>query len=277
MSAITQELLIHPGADVVGGDDLRVVVNLDKEALSGRWQSERGKNILSQWRASGFKRSVLEGLVGRYYGQIDLRGIPLDECQIVEADLSGIDFFSASFKGALLDRVNLSNTWMSETDITGAQFRWAEMEGALIDNVRFDLKTDFYGVDLSKINFTFAAVVQEQAIGQQRIHYIKQHHPKTAWLLDITCGFGRSLSRWAGWVMVVVLGFSLLYWLLPGAVSADGYLDALYFSIVTFTTLGYGDILPLTWFAKLLVIVEVGLGYVMGGLLVAILSKKVIG
>ncbi|WP_219079322.1 potassium channel family protein [Vibrio parahaemolyticus] len=37
-------------------------------------------------------------------------------------------------------------------------------------------------------------------------------------------------------------------------------MDSIYFSIVTITTLGYGDILPVHWLSKILVIVEVLMG-----------------
>ena len=51
----------------------------------------------------------------------------------------------------------------------------------------------------------------------------------------------------------------------------------LYFSVVTFTTLGYGDFGPVSWLGKALVVIEVMLGYVMLGLLVGIISRRVIG
>ena len=48
------------------------------------------------------------------------------------------------------------------------------------------------------------------------------------------------------------------------------------FSFITFTTLGFTDISPISSIAKFLVILEVFIGYLMLGLLVAIISKKVI-
>jgi voltage-gated potassium channel Kch len=44
----------------------------------------------------------------------------------------------------------------------------------------------------------------------------------------------------------------------------------LYFSVVTFTTVGYGDIVMTSTIGKLIVISEILLGYLMGGLLVGI-------
>ena len=51
-------------------------------------------------------------------------------------------------------------------------------------------------------------------------------------------------------------------------------LDYLYYSIVTFTTLGFGDIVPLTGWARFAVGLEVVLGYVMLGGLISIFANK---
>jgi len=48
----------------------------------------------------------------------------------------------------------------------------------------------------------------------------------------------------------------------------------IYYSVVTFTTLGFGDISPKTPLATFLVMIEVVLGYIMLGGLISILSAK---
>lgn len=50
--------------------------------------------------------------------------------------------------------------------------------------------------------------------------------------------------------------------------------DAIYFSVVTWTTLGYGDILPSPT-SKNVVMIEVALGYVLMALLIAALVRSV--
>jgi hypothetical protein len=47
------------------------------------------------------------------------------------------------------------------------------------------------------------------------------------------------------------------------------------FSIVTYTTLGFGDVVPITVLGEIVVSTEVILGYLTLGLLLAVLSDKV--
>ena len=51
-------------------------------------------------------------------------------------------------------------------------------------------------------------------------------------------------------------------------------LSSLYYSVVTLTTLGYGDVVPASIWAQLLAMVEVLLGYVMLGGLLSIFANK---
>ena len=55
----------------------------------------------------------------------------------------------------------------------------------------------------------------------------------------------------------------------------DNYLTMLYYSIVTFTTLGFGDVTPKTLPAAMIVMVEVIFGYIMLGMLISVLANKV--
>jgi len=49
-----------------------------------------------------------------------------------------------------------------------------------------------------------------------------------------------------------------------------------YFSMVTFSTLGFGDVTPCNWVGELAVMAEVFLGYVLLGGLITILAMKLV-
>lgn len=53
-------------------------------------------------------------------------------------------------------------------------------------------------------------------------------------------------------------------------------LDALWWSVVTFTTIGYGDIYPITYFGKLIAAVTVAMGLVLFAITTAVLTAGII-
>jgi voltage-gated potassium channel len=64
-----------------------------------------------------------------------------------------------------------------------------------------------------------------------------------------------------------------------GFASAGGelFLNALYYTVVTMTTLGFGDIVPVTWDGKLLLIFQSLLSYFMFAFMIGIITRGVSG
>jgi Ion channel len=91
--------------------------------------------------------------------------------------------------------------------------------------------------------------------GRQSAEYLELT-PIWRILLDVTAAY-----------VLAAFCFSVLYLYIvrlqgPGAFSADLYLgEALYFSIVTMTTTGYGDIAPKSGWAKFVVSVQIIFGF----------------
>jgi hypothetical protein len=107
----------------------------------------------------------------------------------------------------------------------------------------------------------------------------KKFHPiwYKIWWLFADCG--RSFLRWALWSILFTVFFAAKFF----SMGADAFfLDRLpfdfetmlYYSVVTFTTLGFGDITPIKIEAARLVMVEVIIGYIMLGGLISILANK---
>ena len=67
-------------------------------------------------------------------------------------------------------------------------------------------------------------------------------------IADLTCEYGINWQRPVTlWMFFVLFTFPLLYFILGGITKVSSPLDYLYFSIVTATTLGYGDLQPIGW------------------------------
>jgi len=116
-------------------------------------------------------------------------------------------------------------------------------------------------------------------------------NPKGRWwrepvfrLWELTSHCGRSIGLWVLWSVIIAMLFACIYTSLGienVAFDATELLDEqptfssyLYYSVVTFTTLGFGDIVPLTGEARLAVGCEVVLGYIMLGGLISIFANK---
>jgi hypothetical protein len=272
-------LFIEPGTRVDEHHQrVRWFATASREDLRRRWMTDRGRELLRNLRDANFKRDVLEALIGRLYENYDLRGIPLNGCDLSNTDLHNVDFFAADLRGARFFGCNLINTHFSQANIRGADFSFSRMNDAFLDNAIFDLKTTFTGVDIRHVNFNLAALLQDQARAQQRIAHLKSRHPTLSFVLRWTCNYGQSLALWALWVVGTILLFASLYVLFPTMINnSHDFLDALYFSVTTFSTLGLGDIVPITAAGKVVVMMEAIAGYLMGGLLIAILVRRLIG
>ena len=99
------------------------------------------------------------------------------------------------------------------------------------------------------------------------------------WLtaLWLICGYGERPGRSVLTFFVVIVGFAILYTQLElqgsGGSTRGDFFDAMYFSVVTFTSLGYGDIRPVGS-ARLLAGIESLLGVFAISLFVFVFCRR---
>ena len=98
---------------------------------------------------------------------------------------------------------------------------------------------------------------------------------------ELASSYGMSLFRWAGTTFVFTLIFAIAYWLVDQfepvrmiAAGPENLFDYLYFSIVVTTTVGLGDIVPVTEASKILVATQGFCGFIMLGIFVGLLQRK---
>ena len=87
--------------------------------------------------------------------------------------------------------------------------------------------------------------------------------------------YGRKPHRIIYYSMFIIISFGFIYWLNSDLIALNsnkltgfGFGDSFYFSTITFTTLGYGDLSPLGWL-KAFSSVEAFLGVINMGFLIA--------
>jgi len=147
---------------------------------------------------------------------------------------------------------------------------WARASG--IDSVKTDSLTRRYIKDI--------AYIEE----------FRYSHPRWAFLWRWSCFYGQSFLLWLFWCVLLSLLFGFIYdatgiidllreKVIPGTNQIE-YLPATrltpyYFSIVTFTTLGFGDVTPNCAVGEFVVLLEVILGYIGLGGLISIFATKI--
>lgn len=75
-------------------------------------------------------------------------------------------------------------------------------------------------------------------------------------------------------LLSIVFHFTSSSFKIPSELLPIGYIDSIYFVVVTFTTLGYGDITPINWLGQFFVITTALTGYLFLGIFIYLLSKK---
>jgi hypothetical protein len=108
----------------------------------------------------------------------------------------------------------------------------------------------------------------------------RKRHPFWHFLWWLSTDCGRSFRVLGAWCFVIPVLFAAVYRLFLSSAfhTTTGleftWISSLYFSFITFTTLGFGDITPIKSLAQIIVTIEVILGYGMLGLLISIMANK---
>ncbi len=198
----------------------------------------------------------------------DLRGADLNEARIREANLQGANLARAELTGADLE----------QSAVDGASFHGAGMRGIRPRGITGYGSADWIGADIVGVDFSGAYLLRRTIMDQNYLHEFRTQSRTTAvlyWIWWATSDCGRSFARWGLWTALLAAVFAGLFQF----VSVDygdhpTPLSPFYYSVVTLTTLGYGDVVPASAAAQTLAMVEVGLGYVMLGGLLSIFANK---
>ncbi len=221
----------------------------------------------------------------------NLTSARLNNTRLVGADLSDTNLTDADLRGANLEKSDLSNAILKGADLTGANLKGAtllsaDFSGANINGVQFDETETCKDIQISAAhgNALFKRYAQDMAYVEE----YKINSPFHYFLWKYSSNCGRSLSLWVFWCVIIALAFSLVFqfhlggsqsFVLTELAKEPGYdprdwAPMLYYSVVTFTTLGFGDIVPRSQEAAWWVMAEVVMGYFMLGGLITILATK---
>jgi hypothetical protein len=210
-------------------------------------------------------------------------------------DCRGVSFYGANLAGADLSRCDLRDSDLRDTNLARAI---VTLEGAL--GFLYRRNWTRFGGDyqaLVTLHPKTARWLRRHIAEEAEAESTRRRHRMWGTVLYILSNHGRSAGRVGYWAVAVWLLFASLYTALPvpralfgtklgsmlsatapmfGVGSESVYLDfwsALYFSTVTITTLGYGDITPGNAIARGFAAAEAFCGVVLLGVFVALLVQ----
>ncbi len=253
--------------------------NLEGADLSGANLGDanlvKANLVVCQLWGANLKRTYLHkaDLSGASMYKANFQGADLSEANLQNLDLSGAYLHKADLSGANLWKANLC-----EADLDGANLQRADLKEAEITGIKYKRLGHCRGIFLE--GCSGSPMFIRTAKDNEYVEEFSYRHSLLylAWYLSSDCG--RSLFRWIFWSLFLALYFGFNFFMLGQEhFRIDGKLpfgivSMLYYSIVTFTTLGFGDITPQTHTGAIWVAAEVITGYVMLGGLIAILASK---
>jgi len=249
-------------AELLGADLEGAVLDRCHAPRAGFGGARLAAASLFEARLEGasFAGATLEGA--------DLRRADLRHARFQDADLRAADAGRAVLAGAELGPVQLAGASFVEADLRGSRFlRVSGFEAAT-----------FLRADLRDADFSSAWMLRRHISDENYLDEFRGRSRFHQWLFLLwwaTSDCGRSATRWAGWTALVTLMFGAIYQRLDVDYGDHGtWLSPWYFSLVTLTTLGYGDVLPASVPAQIAAMVEVVIGYVLLGGVLSIFTNK---
>lgn len=284
-----------PGAQLVGA--MLGGVQLSNADLSGAQLSNvdlTGADLIfANLRGADLHDAKLPHahLTGADVRGANLSGMDADMSHLIKACLEGSRCSQACFHKADLSHANLADADLTGADLSGARLVDANLTGAVLKSTNLE-GTAVMGVSYKRRRLICRGIRADSCFGhavlkrdlqdqdwietfraQSRHHYVLY----VLWWLASDCG--RSLWRVAAAALTLAVCFGVVYDAVPVLLNTQGSVDSsftpYYYSIVTFTTLGFGDVKPGSVAGEVVVTLEVMLGYVTLGVLVSILANKV--
>lgn len=298
------------GADLTGGrilradlgdcnareavfDECRIALtDFESTKLNGASFYDVDGSRLDRKIAPSFRGSSLNGADFRNaeLPHADFQDAELFRADLTNAQLSGSDFsgsvmVKAVLKGSELRNADFSGADLSRSTVCGADLRRANLSDADVSQISYEEyggDTRFRGIRVATCYGD--AIFRRDAEDADFLESFRAQKPR--WVHElwrVTCDFGRSWFRFAVWLIGFIGAWAGVYGVLLGpehfAIAGDqlpwNWLTPIYYSVVTFSTLGLGDITPITTPAMGLVIAEVTLGYVMFGILITLVATKI--
>ncbi len=202
----------------------------------------------------------------------------LVEADLRAADLTGARLSEANLARAVFTRAILYEADLKHSDVSHTHFGLADMRRCRLLGIKNFKKADWVGADVREMDLRGAYLVRRYISDENYLFEFRgqgRWYKVLYWLWWFTSDCGRSLIRWFVWLVGATLAYAGIYTLVPIDYGPnETWFSPIYFSFVTLTTLGYGDALPVSVPAQIVVSLQAITGYMGLGGLLSILGNK---
>jgi len=229
----------------------------------------------------------------------------LENAEMLGADLQNAKLWNSNLTGAKLQNSNLRNAefnektvlfdvnlYQSKIDNSTLKFAYANLDKIVLQEknkvykkakeVYRALKNYFRQEGMYDISGEY---YYKEKLMEAKCNWKDKKYFKWIFniLLNLVAGYGERPLNVLIWWISIIFGNSFIYYFFSGiyngiainiASYSPKYLEALYFSIVTFTTLGFGDLAPKPGFFQIIASIEAILGAIFMAMFIYVFARK---
>lgn len=203
-------------------------------------------------------------------------------CDIVSARFERCEFSHASIENSRLDFASFR-----ECEITLQTVRFRDdadphVQARVCRNLKLNAMSMGHFADAGELTFmekTFERHdLHRRAFGERHGSSGLRLLALRAWLvsvfLNLLWGYGEKPRRITLAMVAAIFFFGALQYWIDG-IPGNGFWSCVYFSGITFLTIGYGDLVPVAPLARALAVIEGVVGITVLGMLIASWTKKI--
>lgn len=234
-------------------------------------------------RDVGFKGASLIGcnLSQASFAECYFRRALFEHCDIVNAKFSASDFSNARLDRCRLDFSTFSGCELRLSDIAFRKDAPPQTLARVCRNLKLNAMSLGHFTDASELTYAERnyerQVLRQQALAPG-IGPFARLRALALWLdavlFNWIWGYGERPWRLTMAMIAAILAFGTLQFALDAVPGRDWW-EHVYFSGITFLTIGYGDLAPIGFLPRLLAIVEGVAGILFIGMLIASATKKI--
>ena len=246
-------------------------------------------------------------LVGANLQEAILLDANLQGAKLMGAKLQGANLVGANLQGADLSNSNLRNAIFSEkTILTNVNFFQCTLDGSTIKNAYNNMDKEVIQVRTIKkkrnyssareIYILFKKYFKSEGMYDISGKYFVQekkmerilNKKRKEWgkyflntFLDIVSGYGEKPLNAIICSLIIIMGGTNIYWLFDGIMVTNNkvtfsgtFFESFYFSLITFSTLGYGDLIPKAGIFRIIASFESLMGVALTAIFIFIFARK---